>query len=461
MYRFIQYVNTNLINIILSQAYLESVHTSRVWLTTAETIMSMADNNQSDVDNSFSHVSTSDNINYSYIMEYNALYGWTGHYYFTYFGQFQRSGSLPVVEAVFICIITTLVICANILVLVIITTTRTGSNGNNYFTCNMSLAAFLYPMGMPPIAVTRLTETWTFSRAACGMVGFTEMCGCIVMVWTMALISIERYRCTQKKRPFRRTQVLVMSAALWVLSIACSVPLGIFFTLKESVVNSEYVIVCTLAWPNNDITISFMFLIPALAVTFVLPLSLLTVNYIRVMKTLNDSMEKFHKQNAAVQSQSPVNSRVLNWKIFRKRKEMKMIRFLILLVVVFCVMWTPMALCFVMLVYDKASYKLVMSSEYFIAAECFALCNSLVNPLIYAFINERYRNGVTKLIAKIRRRRVQPLQSQMEPQVESSTGNGESRFHKNKPQQHPFQQLSQGKASTTAFIEVKPVVTCE
>ncbi|KAK2148715.1 hypothetical protein LSH36_486g02015 [Paralvinella palmiformis] len=349
-------------------------------------------------------VINTDNINRSYVMGYDDDTGWDGYYHFTYFGQFRRANVIiPRLETALIGLITLAVICANVLVLVIMFTTKTPSSSNNYFLANMSLAAMVYPIGMPLIAVTRLTGTWIFSQTACSMLPYTELCGTMVSVWTMTLMSLERYRASQKKGPFEKRQVLVMVAVLWLISAASSVPLAIFFVIKESTVDTDRVIVCTLMWPNNDVRTSYVFIVPAILVGFVLPLILIVINYTRIMKALNDSMKKLHQHRCSGPPVVRTRSGMFNPKLFRHRREAKVIRFLIVLVVVFCTMWLPIAVCMILIVYDKVTHHLIMTSNLFIAGECFALSNSLVNPLIYAFINERYRNGLNRIVGNVRR----------------------------------------------------------
>ena len=352
-------------------------------------------------------------------MGYDDDGGWDGYYHFTYFSQFRRaSGVLPPIETAFIGLITLAVIGANALVLVIMITTKTPSSSNNYFLANMSVAALVYPIGMPLIAVTRLTGTWIFSQTACSMLPYTEFCGAVVSVWTMTLMSLERYRVSQKKRPFQRRHVLLMVAVLWMISAAASVPLAVFFVLKQSLIDADRVIICTLVWPNNDVRTSYTFVVPAILVAFVLPLVIIVVNYARITNTLNQSMIKLHQHRHGDPVAIRTRSGLFSWKLFRHRREARIVRFLVVLVIVFCTMWSPIAVCLILIVYDKATYHLLMTSNLFIAGECFALSNSLVNPLIYAFINDRYRKGLDRMLANVRRlsvksNRITPSTSQV------------------------------------------------
>ena len=188
-----------------------------------------------------------------------------------------------------------------------------------------------------------------------------------------------------------------MIAILWVVVLGAGVPLAMFFVLREFPLGTTTVQICTLVWPayENDYA-ALAFTIPSVLFMLVLPLTLILVNYIRIMGTMKASMKKF-KSNIAKPDSLHKASTVAG-RLFKAHKEMRVIYLLMLIVTIFCVLWIPLSVSFVLILYDGWTNALVMTSQLFVASVGLSMMNTCVNPVIYAFVNDRYRIGLVKLL---------------------------------------------------------------
>ncbi|XP_059175786.1 G-protein coupled receptor 83-like isoform X2 [Physella acuta] len=93
----------------------------------------------------------------------------------------------------------------------------------------------------------------------------------------------------------------------------------------------------------------------------------------------------------------------------RNRYKKKAIKMLVLVVVLFLACWSPL------LVYDlvasedinlKPSHTL-MDLRFYL--QCLALSSTAYNPIIYAFMNQKFRKTFLALLMKHRRMRVAPM----------------------------------------------------
>jgi hypothetical protein len=297
------------------------------------------------------------------------------------------------VEAVVITLVFIIAIVSNLLVLVILCTTKEKRLPSNYFIGNLAIAGIIAVSSAPFMAITRVTGTWLFGRICCGLTGAIQYCATIVTVWTMAFISLDRHQGTYKRAPFRTKPIIIMIGVLWIVAICGSAPLGMFFITSELEINNETVRVCTLVWPYNDkVHLSMVFTLPSILIMFMLPLCIILISYARVVKKLEESIKKF-KSNTEGKS-------LWNRTLFSKHKEMRVVRLLILLVVCFCILWLPISIAFVMLFYDGITDALIMTSQLFVSTVIIAMTSACVCPVIYAFVNERLRRGFKKVVCR-------------------------------------------------------------
>lgn len=218
------------------------------------------------------------------------------------------------------------------------------------------------------------------------------------------LFIIDRHRRSCRKTALTARTVIIVLGSLWILVVPSGVPLAMFFVIRNFPIGSGMVDICTLVWPNvENFRVSVVFAVPSVLVMFVIPLVVISLNYIRVMKTLKASVRKF-KSGRLSRDWPQASQSARGGLLVASHKEIRVVRFLILLVILFCVFWMPISVSFLLILYDGFSNVLIMTSQYFVTSVGLAMMNACVSPVVYAFVNERYRYGLRKLFRKMKKR---------------------------------------------------------
>ncbi|XP_052280813.1 free fatty acid receptor 4-like [Dreissena polymorpha] len=253
----------------------------------------------------------------------------------------------------------------------------------NCFVCNLAVADIAFCMSAPLVASVRVNENWAVGRGVCRLLVYSmNVCG-TVMLWTMSAISIDRYMNINvgvaSNRRLRKWQVVCICVLIWLASAICYLPFAMYFNIKEgTALRNETVTVCTLVWPRDQhlpvIFISLQFVLCCF-----IPVTIISLNYIRILK-------KYWKAKRAIESFASTNVRSDTRKESRVRKQQQVVRKLVLIVIVFVVMWSPMFAVIVLVEYDVTKGLNFIPSSALIWALIVAYCNSLVNAVIYGSI---------------------------------------------------------------------------
>ncbi|XP_062612837.1 free fatty acid receptor 4-like [Saccostrea cucullata] len=359
--------------------------------------------------------------NRSYFFGFDEEYGWGNTTYFSYFSEFNRPWSgLPYLEAVVLIFLFLFSLLGNCFAFYQIMKLRSTRTVTNYLICNLAVADILFSTGSPLIAAARITGTWVLGSFICKMLVYVLFICAAVMIWTMTIISIDRYICIFKTSVKRVTPKMAMCSIviLWFLAFVAFIPLAMYFNLKSFPFGTTSVNICTLLWPNNQlIRVSLIFTICICIIGFVVPLGILVFNYFRILK-------KFKKSRNAVMTIA-TNNTTKSIKS-REQRDFRLVKNLILLVVLFLVMWLPIFIVFVLLQADGMDDEMEVSSQAFIGALCVALGNACVNPFLYGIMNEKVKRRIIKSVFS--RKKKMKIST-----IDSKTATENSKLAKNGP----------------------------
>ncbi|GAB1607746.1 free fatty acid receptor 4-like [Argonauta hians] len=345
----------------------------------------------------------------SYLYGVDTKYGWGNRSYFTFFSEFNRPWEgLGAIEALIYIIIFLVSLVANVLIITRVFQVKQLKTATNCFLANLAMADLLFSCGCPFLAVIRISGSWVLGRFVCHMIVYLLFVCMFAVIWTMTLISIERFLCIVKPNCFRITlkMALVIIAFIWLFAFTGFLPMAVFFHVYSLSLGDETVQICTLVWPSSGtVQYSLVFVACLVVAGFIIPLSLMIHNYYRVFRTFSTS-RKTIKKKETTPSQPGMSSvsvsscttslRIPNNKKFppkksRSMRSLRVIRILVLLVLLFFLMWLPIFIAFVVIQYDGAFEIHEMHSWILIASSFFAFGNTCVNPFVYVFINERFR----------------------------------------------------------------------
>lgn len=342
---------------------------------------------------------TGTTLNKSYFFDEEP--GWGNRSYFTFFSEFNRSWSgYAYIEATIYLILFFISMFVNVLIFYQIVKTKSIRTVTNYFICNLALADIFFTLTSPLIAVQRIVETWALGRFLCHVMVFDMFVSGFVIIWTMTMISIDRYICINRPSSKKITpkMAIMFIAIIWVVGLSLFSPIAIYFVLRKFPLGSGTVEICTLVWPVSKFRVSIFFTTTLCLVGFLIPLTILGIDYFLILK-------RFCRSRRTINS---IKSTKLN-KRKREIRDFKVIQTLVLVVVLFMLMWLPIFVVFVLIQTDGMGDKMKIHSHTFIAALAIILCNACVNPFIYGIRNYRIKRAVIKcLTCRKRKRRINP-----------------------------------------------------
>ncbi|KAI5646541.1 7 transmembrane receptor (rhodopsin family) domain-containing protein [Phthorimaea operculella] len=175
---------------------------------------------------------------------------------------------------------------------------------------------------------------------------------------------------------------LGIAVLIWAGSCVISSPNFIYFTTDiysqhEGTVRR----VCYSEWPDGITThsqIEYGYNITFMALTYFLPIASMTYTYTKVGRELWGS-----------QSIGECTQRQLD-NVKSKRRVVKM---MIVVVVIFAVCWLPFHAYFVVTSYYPEVVNYPHIQEIYLAIYWLAMSNSMYNPIIYCWMNSKFRRG--------------------------------------------------------------------
>ncbi|XP_036417025.1 C-C chemokine receptor type 5-like isoform X2 [Colossoma macropomum] len=240
---------------------------------------------------------------------------------------------------------------------------------------NLALSDLLFLISLPFWAHYAATNMWIFGNAMCQAVTTFYMLGFYGSIFFMLLMTVDRYLVTVHAHTslfFKRQSVSVGIALvlfMWALSLGASLPTIIF-----SQGRNESTKLCLLEYPNNTWRlISYMELN---ILGLILPLTVMGFCYSQIIPTL-----------AAMKS----------------KKRHKAIKLMLVLIIVFFLFWTPYNVVTFMHFLHHLGYMetckwlqdLGLAMQW---SETITFSHCCINPIIYAFVGQRFRTLVIKTL---------------------------------------------------------------
>ncbi|KFB37654.1 AGAP001592-PB-like protein [Anopheles sinensis] len=171
---------------------------------------------------------------------------------------------------------------------------------------------------------------------------------------------------------------LCVAAAIWIVGTIISSPMLLFFTTYHDLSGH---ILCYAEWPdgpsNHSVqewwyNIVFMFL------TYFLPIGSMTYTYARV------GLELWGSKSIGECTQRQLDN------IKSKRRVVKM---MMIVVIIFAVCWLPFQIYFIITSCYPELTKKPYIQEVYLGIYWLAMSNSMYNPIIYCWMNSRFRRG--------------------------------------------------------------------
>ncbi|XP_011871716.1 PREDICTED: tachykinin-like peptides receptor 99D isoform X2 [Vollenhovia emeryi] len=274
----------------------------------------------------------------------------------------------------------------NLIVIWIVLAHRRMRTVTNYFLVNLSIAdAMVSTLNVTFNYTYMLNSHWPFGTLYCKISQFIAVLTICASVFTLMAISIDRYMAIVNplKPRMGKKATLCVAIVIWIIGAILSLPMLLFYTTyTQNFMNGEVRVVCYSDWPNTDDNglsyDEYLYNVIFMILTYFLPIGSMTFTYARVGLELWGS-----------QSIGEATARQLE-NIRSKRRVVKM---MIVVVVIFAVCWLPFHMYFIVTSYLPEITNEPYIQEVFLGIYWLAMSNSMYNPIIYCWMNTRFRRG--------------------------------------------------------------------
>ena len=194
----------------------------------------------------------------------------------------------------------------------------------NLYILNLSIADFLFLLGLPLIMTTALLRQWVFGEALCKIYLSLTCVNMFTGTFTLTLMSADRFMAVVHPISSLRWRTpryaLMALGGLWLLSIMVLQPVLLFARLTYT---EGYGYSCDMVWPAGQALAGHdAFFIYTLLLGFVIPVTLIVVLYSMLLVRLRQTTTKFRSAD-------------------KRRSHRKVTRLVSMVIIVFIVCWLP------------------------------------------------------------------------------------------------------------------------
>lgn len=268
-------------------------------------------------------------------------------------------------------------------------------NVTNIFIANLSCSDILMCLICLPSTITyTLMDRWILGLALCKLTSFVQCLSVTVSIYTLVLITLERHQLiihpTGWKPVLGHSYLAV--AVTWIMG--CFVSLPFFsFTFVEDLTshnlsiptNPDAHLVCIEDWPSELNRLAYT--TSMLVFQYCLPLTLISVCYLRIFLRLSQRRDIIERTRDARQ---------------RNAKHSKRINAMLAsIVALFALCWLPLNVFNT--IFDWHHEALLWChNAVFSVCHLTAMASTCVNPIIYGFLNNNFQKELKSLLYQCR-----------------------------------------------------------
>ncbi|XP_052809500.1 QRFP-like peptide receptor [Mya arenaria] len=296
-------------------------------------------------------------------------------------------------------IITIMSLVGNSLVVITFAVDKHMRSVTNVFILSLAVVDLMVTLTCVPFNIdSAYTTHWMFGRFTCKVVPFFRTFSESLHLLTMCVIAFDRYfaivhphRLKSLRKPAQVSTILVL---IWMVSLLCSVPNAVFYNLKKLEcphTKTEDVYICV--WPDeHKPTLGHLLTLVAL---FIIPLIIMTVVYGLI------GLKLWIRKPAGESRGNSLRNATM------KKGVIKM---LVIVILAYLVCWSPIiVLNFVESLLDKAQLNLRVMVYLKLYFQCLSMVSCCINPIIYTFMNKKFREKFASYIRCCRSNKVRIL----------------------------------------------------
>uniref|UniRef100_A0A8C7DBG6 Gastrin/cholecystokinin type B receptor n=1 Tax=Oncorhynchus kisutch TaxID=8019 RepID=A0A8C7DBG6_ONCKI len=322
----------------------------------------------------------------------------------------------------------------NLLIIVVLTVNKRMRTVTNSFLLSLAVSDLMMAVFcMPFTLIPNMLEDFIFGAAMCKTVTYFMGLSVSISTFSLVAIAIERYSaiCNPlKSRVWQtRSHAYRVIAAIWVLSLVMMVPYPVFSHLKSFPKPDRTTgHMCRLEWPSGGVEqtwymllLLILFFIPG--VVMIVAYGLISRELYRGMKfELDQTRENSYDDGCYIQIPKKVSaehprSNTSEAKLLAKKR---VIRMLIITAILFFLCWMPLYTANTWKAFHISSAHRLLSGAPISFIHLLSYTSVCVNPVIYCFMNTRFRKALLTTFAHsrppcCRRRRESRFKSTVRP----------------------------------------------
>ena len=276
------------------------------------------------------------------------------------------------------------IICAvglvgNGLVIFVVTRYTKMKTVTNMYILNLSIADGVFLLGLPLIMTTALLGHWPFGSAMCKIYYMLTCINMFTGAYTLTVMSGDRFLavCYPIVSMRYRTPRYALAAICIIWAVSCIVMLPVVMYARN--VRQQYagpaVYSCAIQWPAERAVVGQkIFMAYTLILGFLFPVMLISLLYTLLVVRLRTTGAK--RDDAS-----------------KSKKKKKVTRLVSLIIAVYIVCWLPYWAFQIHLIASAVVRIARWQVNMFQVFTLLSYANSMVNPLLYAFTNQAFRDS--------------------------------------------------------------------
>ncbi|KAK7471533.1 hypothetical protein BaRGS_00035813 [Batillaria attramentaria] len=254
----------------------------------------------------------------------------------------------------------------------------------NMYILNLAISDVLFIVSLPFLTTTTIVKHWVFGFAMCKIYFVLFSINLFTGVFTLAVMSADRYLavCHPIRSLKYRTPRIALFLCLFIWSVSFLVMLPIILystTVSHRSKDGKYT--CAISWPEGQpIPPDKAFIWYSFILGFAVPVSLIAVFYVLVVLRLRHvGPNKKSKE--------------------KKKSHRRVTRLVLTVISVYVSCWLPYWVFQVDIVFGTADPNAALKLWKIILFNGFTVltfANSMLNPLLYAFLSDNFRKSFMK-----------------------------------------------------------------
>lgn len=232
-----------------------------------------------------------------------------------------------------------------------------------------------------------LLNYWPFGRAMCPIVQFVQTVAVFLSTHTLVAISIDRYMAIiypLRPKTTKKTALLAI-VMIWTLSILIPLPTALKARATKYVNHTSAPEYCIEKWEKKDIHL--LFGITILTLQYFLPLLILIFTYGSIIVVM-------WVKKTPGEAESTRDHRM-------KESKKKIIKMMVTVVVIYAICWLPLHIINIAGDLNPGMYDLPHMNIVWALFHWLAMSNSMYNPIIYCWMNSKFRMGFKRVFSRM------------------------------------------------------------